>query len=163
MKKVILFRVITLSALVFWMGLIFSFSAQNAKESSAVSGRVILKIVKYFYPAFDDLSSAARAELMETLQFYVRKAAHLSLYAVLGFLSFLTVVSYRKFSFFLRAIMSFSICFTYSLLDELHQTFVAGRSGEFRDVLIDNSGALISILLLCLLCFLIQPIKRRVK
>jgi len=37
------------------------------------------------------------------------------------------------------------ICVLYAASDEIHQLFIAGRSGEVRDVLIDSAGASIGI------------------
>ena len=39
----------------------------------------------------------------------------------------------------------------YSITDEIHQTFVFGRSGEIRDVLIDSVGIFTGILLVILI------------
>ena len=35
----------------------------------------------------------------------------------------------------------------YAVLDEWHQTFVAGRSGQLRDICIDSAGALSGVFL----------------
>ena len=35
----------------------------------------------------------------------------------------------------------------YACFDEFHQYFVTGRSAQFRDVLIDTSGVIISIVI----------------
>ena len=43
--------------------------------------------------------------------------------------------------------LTFVICVLYAITDEYHQTFVAGRSGELRDVVIDSLGALLGILI----------------
>lgn len=42
--------------------------------------------------------------------------------------------------------LSFAICFLYAVSDEYHQSFVAGRSPQLKDVMIDSLGAL-SVLL----------------
>ena len=38
------------------------------------------------------------------------------------------------------------ICFVYACSDEWHQTFVPGRAGQFRDVLLDTAGSLTGLL-----------------
>ena len=50
-----------------------------------------------------------------------------------------------KISINKKIIISLILGFIYACSDELHQTFVAGRSGEARDVLIDTSGVFIGI------------------
>ena len=163
MIKVRIFRVASICMLLFWMGVIFFLSSQNATESDATSGRVITILLSRFYPSYETLSESAKAELISSFQFFARKTAHFLIYAVLGFFSFLTVVSYRTLRFGQRIVTAGVICIFYSLTDEWHQTVVSGRSGEWRDILIDSSGAVAALLVLWLLCFLIKPIYRRVK
>ncbi len=52
------------------------------------------------------------------------------------------------FGAYIRAIAALLICLIYGATDEFHQTFVDGRSGEVRDVLVDTLGALIAIVLI---------------
>ena len=51
------------------------------------------------------------------------------------------------------------ICFLYACTDEFHQLFIAGRSAEIKDVLIDSFGSLTSILL-CNFIYLKSKIKK---
>jgi VanZ family protein len=72
--------------------------------------------------------------------FLVRKATHFSEYFVLTGLwwwALATRVGAR------RALgPAFAIAVLYAMTDEWHQTFVDGRTGVPRDVLIDSAGAL---------------------
>ncbi|HEV8249015.1 MAG TPA: VanZ family protein [Gaiellaceae bacterium] len=66
----------------------------------------------------------------------LRKLAHVTEYAVLGFL-------------LARAVPlspAFLIGVLYATSDELHQTFVAGREGTPRDVAVDALGVAIGLL-----------------
>ena len=54
------------------------------------------------------------------------------------------------------AIFSFLFSVLYASSDEFHQTFVPGRDGNIVDVLIDSSGALVGILVSCIVYFLIM-------
>ncbi len=145
------FRVITATLLIAWMVLIFCLSAQNATESSGTSGSLIGAVVEIFYPEFKELSIAEQQEIISPFQFIVRKGAHFSLYAVLGILSFFTFVTYNKFSLKARFLSSVLVCSLYAVSDEVHQLFVAGRSCEFRDMLIDFCGAILGITVALLL------------
>lgn len=120
--------------------MIFFFSAQPAEESSELSNGVIVKIASVFVS--EDLTSIEQYALIEKYSFVVRKAAHFTVYLILGMLvmSFLT-----EFDFKHILIVALLICCFYSVSDEYHQTFVEGRSGEVRDVCIDTSGALLGI------------------
>lgn len=144
------FRIATVVILLLWMLLIFSLSAENATNSSKSSGRIITAIVRVFYSEFDELSAREKAEIIEPAQFIVRKAAHFSLYAILGAFAFLSVVTYKKLSLKLRAVASVFFCLLYSVSDEIHQLYVPGRSGEIRDVCIDFCGSVLSITILFL-------------
>lgn len=49
----------------------------------------------------------------------------------------------------------------YACTDEIHQLFVPGRSGQFRDVMIDSLGAFIGILILSIFLMIINHLKKR--
>ena len=40
------------------------------------------------------------------------------------------------------------IVFLYACTDEFHQLFIPGRSGEFRDVMVDTCGGIIGLILI---------------
>jgi VanZ family protein len=61
----------------------------------------------------------------------LRKIAHAAEYAVLGALLLRATV---------RARVAFALGVAYAVSDEIHQTFVAGRSGSPLDVAIDAVG-----------------------
>lgn len=157
------FRIASCVLLIAWMVLIFCMSSQNAAESSTTSGSVIESVLSIFYPGFDGLSQDARTELIASFQFIARKTAHFSIYAILGLLSFLTVISYRNLKFGLRTALSAAICLLYAVSDEIHQLFVPGRSGEIRDVCIDFCGSLLMITFSALCARYIKKIYKHVK
>ena len=68
----------------------------------------------------------------------IRSGAHFIFYAF-GYWLFFRALNFQKNekNFWLPLIL----IFLYGISDEIHQTFVPGRSGEIRDVLIDTSGA----------------------
>lgn len=145
------------------MALIFYLSSQNAAISSETSGSVIETVADIFYPDFSKFSDEKQAEIISSLQFIVRKAAHFSLYAVLGVLSFLSVISYRDLKYKFRILLSAVICLIYAASDEFHQLFVAGRSAEIRDVCIDFCGSLIAITVLALLSRYIKSVYKIIR
>lgn len=149
--KLKIFRVITALALILWMAFIFMLSHQTAAQSGAVSGGFTEKLFSVFYPYFKSMTDMQKQEIINGASFLIRKAAHFSIYALLGVFSFLTFYSYSKIKKTARLVISFFICFIFAMSDEWHQTFIVGRSGEIRDVLIDSSGALIAIIILFLL------------
>lgn len=118
------------------MGMIFAFSADTAVASNAKSSF----LCDVLYPLFASLFS------LDTFTFLIRKAAHFSIYALLGICvcnACLADARLRR-----RAIwIAVGVCFLYACSDELHQLFSDGRSGQFRDVLLDTAGALCGSLL----------------
>jgi len=148
MLKII--RITSAVLLVACMVFVFSMSSQTAKESSGTSGRVITAVLKIVYPDFEDLSQTEQAELVSSFQFIARKGAHFSIYAVMGFLAFLTVGTYTVIPFKFRILLSAAICLLFSISDEIHQLFISGRSGEVRDVFLDFCGSILAIALISL-------------
>ena len=146
-----------------WMCLIFSLSAESAEESSKTSRGTILWLVKTFSSDFEELSPEMQEAQVESLQFFVRKAAHFSLYGGLGFFAFFAVITYTRLWYRVRMLIGASFCLLYAIGDEIHQLFVSGRSGEVRDVLIDFCGAISGILITAAIARLIKPIYRTVR
>ena len=67
------------------------------------------------------------------------KTLHLLEYAFLAILLFYAF-SQKKYTII--------IAYLYALSDEIHQTFVAGRSGRLRDTIIDLIGIILGLIIL---------------
>ncbi len=77
----------------------------------------------------------------------LRKAAHASVYFVLGFMIILILnMMMNNKRYFISLFITLCITITLALLDEYHQTMVDGRTGALLDVIIDNIGALVGCL-----------------
>lgn len=126
-------------------------SAQTADDSSDTSRDLIFFLAKIFVKDFENLTAVAKEELISSLQFIIRKTAHFSIYAALGFFSYLSVITYKKISFNFRTVSSCLFCLLYAVSDEIHQYFVPGRSCEIRDICIDFCGSLVIISVLTLI------------
>ncbi len=114
------------------MIIIFSFSVQTGDESSGLSSSIVTWIYQNLHISLSE--------------FIIRKAAHMSEYAVL---TFSLIFGFYKSEFSLRNIVIYAlvITFLYACSDEAHQLFVNGRAGQLSDVLIDISGGIIASLL----------------
>ena len=75
----------------------------------------------------------------------LRKAAHFTEYALLAALWWRALRTRMADSAALAA--AFAIAVGYSITDEIHQTFVDGRTGSPVDVLIDTAGAATAVAL----------------
>lgn len=125
-------------------GIIFWFSAQNGTASQQMSSGITEKVVEVVEPDYDSLPEPEQQTLFDAVQFAVRKSAHFSEYALLGFLLRLLCASYAL----RRGGLVAWLCGTgYAATDELHQWFVAARSAMWQDVCLDSSGVLAGVLL----------------
>ncbi|MBB6671691.1 VanZ family protein [Cohnella nanjingensis] len=152
-----------------WMLVIFLFSSQTYEQQTLKPwlGQVLSeeRMRRYFswvriryggHPiSIEALGTAAFTE------FFIRKAAHLTEYAVLGSLLLLALryVFRRK-----RALVPLTVvlCFLFAAGDEYHQSFVSGRTPMAADALLDTLGAVvgIAITLLVIALFGLVPGKR---
>ena len=146
-------KIIKLILIILWMGVIFSFSSDDADKSTIKSDGVIIKITETALNK--KLSDKEKKEYTTKYIVPVRKSAHFTLYFILGILVFLfvkdfTVINYKV------VLISIIVVLLYSISDEVHQLFVPGRSGEVLDVMIDTMGGFIS----CNILYLIYRRKR---
>jgi len=84
-------------------------------------------------------------KVITKLNYIVRKFAHFSIYFLLGIFIY-GIFSCAKINH--KLLLSMIICVIYASLDETHQLFVYGRTGQVLDVLIDSVGSLISMLII---------------
>lgn len=109
------------------MILIFFFSMDNGQASLNKSS-FFLPLLEWFLP-------------QDIAMFVIRKAAHFSIYAALGFCLYRGIyLKYPKHGPVFITICI--ICFAYACSDELHQFFVSGRSAQFSDVILDTWGSI---------------------
>jgi VanZ family protein len=129
------------------MFLIFTFSGQDADASSELSFQVGVKVFSVANDTFDKGWSMKRIEqLSEKSQYYIRKTAHFTEYFVLAI-----TVAFPLYVYGIRGlwlvILAGGFCIGFAGLDEYHQSFVAGRSPQKRDVLIDSSGVILGVII----------------
>ncbi len=77
---------------------------------------------------------------------FLRKAAHVTEYAILTGLLFRALHGLIG-GFWRRAAVAFVPAMIFAAVDEFHQTFVPSRTGSVYDVLVDYSGAFLGILI----------------
>ena len=127
-------RRITTFLTILWMAVIFLLSSEPADESSSRSDVFTSIATDYLHVSLTD----------DILTFLTRKAAHIFIYFVLGILVY-NVVRLYSLSAKQAILLSIGIVMTYAGLDEVHQLFVSGRSGEVRDVLIDTTAGAVGV------------------
>lgn len=127
-----------------WMGVIYWFSAMPGDASAEQSGMLVALLTRVL------IFFGARAEALnpDLLSLLVRKAAHMTEYAVLFFLlrRALRLSGARH-----PGLTALPLCVLYAAGDEFHQSFTEGRGPSPVDVGIDTAGALLMWgLLVCL-------------
>lgn len=154
MNKIKVLRGILVILIIINCMVIFKFSAEQSEKSDQTSGIVIDTIIE-LNPKTRNLNQEEKEKAKENIVTPIRKTAHFTIYTSLGMLLFLCAKTFegkdKK-----RALISFLLAFLYACTDELHQVFVPGRSGEFKDVCIDSSGALTGILIVYLVWYLVK-------
>lgn len=133
--------------------LIFGFSAQDGESSGSLSFQISLFLVKLASPLLPAaMSEEVLFEHAEFIHYFVRKAAHMTEYFLLALSLQLPLTAWfsNRLTLRLRILTGFAATIMFAALDEFHQSFVPGRSGNFIDVCIDSTGALIASLFLLL-------------
>jgi len=141
------------------MVLIFYFSSENAEESTDTSDGFTAIAISIFYPDFDDRPPAQQEKITNTVTFAVRKCAHFTIYAALGFCCAMAMGRRKLIS--RKNLVAQGISSLYACTDEVHQTFSDGRAGRFTDVLIDSAGAFTGILFAALAVYIVSRFTRK--
>lgn len=122
-----------------WIGVIFFLSSGQASMSN--TSRVIRPILEWLLPAVSE-------ETIAFLLILIRKAAHPTVYALLGFFAARAFSSsgktlHGKYWFLISLVLVFSV----ASIDETNQSLISSRTGSFYDVLLDTAGGLTALLL----------------
>ena len=119
---------------------IFMFSSQTGEQSNNISGTLTEKIAE------SDLSGDRIGESYEERDRFntaLRKYAHFMMFFVLGLLA----AAFAQLAFaklYTRLGYPLGVSLVWALVDEVHQMYVPGRTGQPMDVLIDFIGALLA-------------------
>jgi VanZ family protein len=126
-----------------WMALIFSASSDN--KSFQHSSRIIGPLLRWLFPHISE-------HTVDWVVLVFRKCAHLTEYAVFGFLCWRALRKpvkndLRSWSWKEAGLAVFLVAL-YAGSDEFHQSFVPGRDASIRDVMIDTIGGIVGLLFL---------------
>ena len=157
----ILFMILTIAIMV----TIFVLSAEDAEESSDTSSTLTKAAVVIIDRNYYQEPPVKQQEIWHKASFIVRKLAHFSIYAALGFCASITAGKRRLFT--LKSLRVIAFGFLYAVSDEFHQSFSAGRSCEFRDMMIDTGGVtagmLVSLVSMGIIAFLVRKRQKAVE
>ena len=151
--KINIIRIVLILLLLGTFYIIFGFSSQDSNTSTGISMKVSRFIIDIIYKNENDVSKNVKAKAIEH---FIRKLAHFSIYTVVGVLLICLLCTYSiKNSN--RILFSQIIGIIYAVSDEIHQSFVSGRSSQFSDVILDSLGVLFGI---CIVILIRKIIKR---
>lgn len=150
MKNII--RLLTFVPMLGMMCIIWGFSANTGGVSSEQSQGIVGRIIDYVEDVTGKTLSKEQQQLWEDrIHTPIRKLAHTMEYMVFALTVAFPLLQYIS-SYKKNCSITFFFCIVYAALDEIHQRFVPGRSGQFKDVLIDGVGIGIGILIFCVIC-----------
>jgi len=146
--------ILVLGIAIAWMVCIFKLSGMNSSNSNGKSTDIIgifiedtLSITNEYgitnsHPNDEKIDKAS-----QLINAPMRKVIHASVYFVLAFFMILLInIIFNHENYILSLIISLILSAGFAMTDEFHQTFVAGRTGQILDVIIDTLGAIVGIL-----------------
>jgi len=125
--------------LVLWVGVIFFLSSDQG--SMAHTSRFIGPLLHFLFPT-------APEETIELYHFYIRKAAHVTEYAILALLAWRALSRSIRFC---RWLLPMGLVVLIASIDEFNQSFEPSRGSSPYDVLLDISGALAALIVLSII------------
>lgn len=154
-NKKAVWRVVLAIAIIITLSFIWSSSLENSEESSDKSSAVV-EVVKPIVDPQDKIED----DLFVSI---VRKLAHFSEFALLGFEVYLFCKTFDKrkgtaLPYFVIPIGSSFVC---AVTDELLQLTSEGRSCEFTDMMIDLAGIVAGVFISAVLYFAINKISEK--
>ena len=153
-KRVIVVSVFVIISLLWILG-IYKLSSMNTTNSNGKSSGIIgvfiedtLDVTNKYGITNSHPDDGKIEKASQLLNAPLRKVMHASVYFVLAcVIIFITNYIFYNKKYVISAIITIILIVIAASFDEFHQTFVAGRTGAVKDVLIDTAGGLMGILL----------------
>lgn len=147
--KIKILRIVLILMLIGTFYTIFGFSSQNAEVSGGMSKKITQAVVKKF-PNINKKEQTEKEKIEKRTESVIRKIAHFSIYTLVG-LFLMALMSTYDFKEINRIAISLIIGLIYASSDEIHQSFVPGRSAQITDVLLDFMGVSLGMLMIKLI------------
>ncbi len=149
MKRI---TIVLLALIVLVTGFIFSNSLKNGEESTQISNMVL----EWLRPVLEWVFRGTEV----SLSYFLRKAAHLTEFCVLGICTFGFTRHRRKKSGRDLTGFAFFYVMLIAVLDEFIQSFT-GRTSMVQDVLLDFCGALLGMAIVFAAEWVWNSVKKR--
>jgi len=124
-----------------WAGVIFSMSTDTF--SAEHTGSVLEPILRWIVRSLTE-------EQFDAIHYFLRKSAHFTEYFVFCLLLYRGVRRGRPGWRWMWGLVALFCAAGYSVLDEIHQAFVASRTASAYDSLLDSTGAFVAFVVIWL-------------
>lgn len=146
--------ILLLAIAIAWMMVIYKLSGMNSNNSNGKSTDIIsifiedtLDITNNYGITSSHPDEQKIQKASQLINAPMRKVIHASVYFVLAFFVMIVIdILFDHKKYFLSTFIVLALCILFAATDEYHQTFVAGRTGQLLDVIIDSLGAIVGIL-----------------
>ena len=125
---------------ILWSAIILSASTDSF--SGANTGSVLGQTMAWL------LGHSILPSTLDTMNFVIRKSAHLTEYGILSALTFRALRGQQEWWKPRWAIGAILLTACLASIDEIHQTFVPSRTGTWHDVVLDAAGATVAQILI---------------
>lgn len=158
-------RIVSIILVILWIIAIAYFSNSNSIVSGKQSRDLLksfitnaLKALKTIGIYKKEITPKNVSKLITLYHPFFRKLCHFVVYLILAF--FFSAMINNNISFKKKWVVIISVvfCIFISILDELNQTRVLGRIGDYKDSIIDTSGSILGVFFY----FLFHNIKNRI-
>jgi VanZ family protein len=120
-----------------WAGVIWALSTSSFSAEHTAS--FLAPGLRWLYPAITP-------EQIATIHFLIRKTAHFTEYFVFSLLLFRGRRGEEEGWRWTWALSAFALAAVSAMLDEVHQSFVEGRTASVSDAVLDSAGALAAMI-----------------
>lgn len=156
--RINILRIILFILLIWTFSIIFGFSNQNGEQSGGLSKKVT-EIILFRSDKYNNLEESKKETVFHRVEKIIRKLAHFSIYTLVGFLLMGLASTFNNFQMRERCGISLIIGILYAIADEIHQSFIPGRSPLITDVFIDSLGIILGILIIVLIVKIYEKTK----
>ena len=149
-------RIILLILIFLNLAVIFFFSHQDSKTSTAVSDSISRQI-EIRTPDYATKNQGEKNVLHVGVQRTLRQSAHVFLFFCLGILTFLFLRTFHLKWFWYFC--NLPAGFLFALSDEIHQLYVPGRTFGWDDISSDMMGFVLGMLIVEIVVFILKFLK----
>lgn len=159
LKSSILLFALQMFPIVVWANIIMGFSSDTGEESGVMSKSIVIKLLSVLSNGSKP-SSVANApvdsDVFLMIEKVIRKMAHCFIYGVFAILVWALLYSIRRLYKMVPYILGFVSAFCLGAIDEMNQSHTAGRTGIFRDVLVDSFGAFVALVIVLIIVSIVK-------